>query len=89
LGINEDDPAAGFAFLLELTDRGIKVRAADGRAYEVRSPDGLTEHSIPPSGVLLPLPEPGAASWRIHTGPLARPHVFCTFQALEGGYAAR
>jgi eukaryotic-like serine/threonine-protein kinase len=88
-GIDEDDPAVGFACLLELTDRGIKVRAADGGTYEVRSPDGLTERSVPPSGMLLPLPEPGSASWRIHTGPLARPHVFCTFQALEGGYAAR
>lgn len=89
LALDEDDPAAGFAVLLELTERGIKVRAVDGGAYEVRSPDGLTERPITPAGVLLPLPEPGAASWRIHTGPLDRPHMFCTFQALEGGYAAR
>lgn len=89
LALDEDDPAAGFAVLLELSERGIKVRALDGGAYEVRSPDGLTERPIPPAGVLLPLPEPGAASWRIHTGPLDRPHMFCTFQALEGGYAAR
>ena len=87
--VHDDRWVDDVALSVECTAAGVLVRNLEGGPIEVRSPDGLQTHPIATGGSVLPFPQPGAQSWRVHAGPLTMPHNYLTLTAREGGHGTR